>query len=354
MLRATPGSNHGGTHDRMVLIMQEKVQVSVDWLTFSVKQTDPRAVISGYLGMDPDLFEVMGYGLMGYASVMRFNDISVCYDGIENDYFKGMGVCVSMSGNGCRTFETMSSLTFPGLTDKQGMASVAFPALFQHLAADPLSHVSRIDVACDDKEGYISMDMVIEKTLANDINSRMAKRQVVSSYDGKNQNGATVYIGAPSSDFRVRIYDKALEQGQEGHWVRVEMVMRGKNAGAFISELNNAESIGKLAAQVLNDKMSFIERDDTNISRCSVCSWWEKFVSEVTSVHLWARGAVTHTVDRLLDWLRTQVAPSLSIIKETMGLVPVLEMAHDAFGRLSDKQLALIRDYNHLYAPAIS
>ncbi|MCI8808133.1 MAG: replication initiation factor domain-containing protein, partial [Oscillospiraceae bacterium] len=33
-------------------------------------------------------------------------------------------------------------------------------------------------------------------------------------------NGSTIYIGAPSSDFRVRIYDKALEQGAEGHWVR--------------------------------------------------------------------------------------------------------------------------------------
>ena len=32
----------------------------------------------------------------------------------ENDFFRDMGVCVSMSGNGCRAFETMSKLTQAG------------------------------------------------------------------------------------------------------------------------------------------------------------------------------------------------------------------------------------------------
>ena len=128
-----------------------KCQVLIDWLTFSIKETDPSKVIQTYLGMDSALFQDTGYSLMGYNKVMRFSDILVCSEGREDDFFKDMGICVSMSGNGCRTFETMSKLTL-NLEDKQGTQSVAFPALFQLLAsdADADANVSRIDIACDD------------------------------------------------------------------------------------------------------------------------------------------------------------------------------------------------------------
>ncbi len=70
------------------------------------------------------------------------------------------------------------------------------------------------------------MEQVIDKIRSNGINSRLKKRTIDISLDGLEQAGSTVYIGAPSSDFRIRIYDKALEQGVDGHWIRVELVMR--------------------------------------------------------------------------------------------------------------------------------
>uniref|UniRef100_UPI0025AA2300 replication initiation factor domain-containing protein n=1 Tax=Phocaeicola sartorii TaxID=671267 RepID=UPI0025AA2300 len=210
-----------------------KCQVLVDWLTFSVKEKDPAIVIAEYLGMEPELFQDAGYGLLGYNRVLRFSDICVCYEGRENRFFKDMGVCVSMSGNGCRTFETMSKLT----RDK---GTSPFPVLFQHLRADESANVSRIDIACDDQDGYLNMEQIVEKVQTNELNSRMTRRSVIVSYDGTWRSGSTVYIGAPSSDFRIRIYDKALEEGVEGHWVRVELVMRQKNATAFIEQAVSA------------------------------------------------------------------------------------------------------------------
>ena len=128
-----------------------KCEVLIDWLTFSVKKNDPSEVIREYLGLDPALFQDTGYSLLGYNKVLRFSDICVCYEPRENKHFQNMGICVSMSGNGCRAFETMSKL---GAKDKQGTQSVAFPALFQLLTADETANVSRIDIACDDREGY--------------------------------------------------------------------------------------------------------------------------------------------------------------------------------------------------------
>ena len=298
-------------------------------------------MIQEYLGMEPELFQDAGYGLLGYNRVLRFSDICVCCEGRVNKFFKDMGVCVSMSGNGCRTFETMSKLT----RDK---GTSPFPVLFQHLRADEFANVSRIDIACDDQDGYLNMEQIVEKVQTNELNSRMTKRSVIVSYDGTRRSGSTVYIGAPSSDFRIRIYDKALEEGVEGHWVRVELVMRQKNANAFIERAVSAPSIGKLAAQVVNDKLSFIERDDSNITRCTVCEWWREFVDELEAVRLVARCVVQHSVERIENWVDAQIGPSLAIITRTLGWPHLFEIAHTAVSRLSQKQSALIADYNAL------
>lgn len=320
-----------------------RCQVSIDWLTFSVKKDDPNEVIREYLGLDPALFQDTGYSLLGYNKVLRFSDICVCYDPRQNDFFKDMGVCVSMSGNGCRSFETMSRLETAG---RQGAESTAFPALFQLLLSDKTVNVSRIDIACDDRDGYLDMDQIIAKTYANEVNSRLRRRDVHCSLDGVNKAGATVYIGAPSSDFRVRIYDKALEQGVNGHWIRVELVMRKENANAFVEEMTRSENVGKLAAQVINDKFSFIERDDSNITRCTVCEWWQNFVDELESVRLVSREIIQHSVERISNWVEAQVGPSLAVLLRTMGASHIIGIALDSAKRLSSRQEFLITDYN--------
>lgn len=147
-----------------------KCQVLIDWLTFSIKSAQtPQEVITKYLGLDPTLFQEAPYGLMGYQRVLRFSDIQVLYEPRENEYFRDMGVCVSMSGNGCRAFETMSRLTMKGAKDTQGTASTAFPVLFQLLAATEDANISRIDIACDDREGYLCMDDIVRKVQDNEI-----------------------------------------------------------------------------------------------------------------------------------------------------------------------------------------
>lgn len=321
-----------------------KCQILVDWLTFSVKRKEPREVIREFLGLDPSLFQEEGYGLMGYTRVLKFSNILVCYEPREDGYFQDMGICVSMSGNGCRTFESLSKLS----GQKQGLESSAFPALFQLLMAEEGANISRIDIACDDRDGYLDMDEIVHKIQTNEVNSRMAKRSVIVSYDGAQRGGTTVYLGAPSSDFRVRIYDKAKEEGIDGHWIRVELVMRHKNSAAFVAQAVDCESVGKLAAQVINDKFSFIDRDDTNITRCTVCSWWLRFVDELEAVRLVARCVIQHRVEQIDDWVIHQVGPSLAVLFRTLGWPHLFELAKDAGKRLSGQQKALVSDYNNL------
>lgn len=323
-----------------------KCNVLIDWLTFTVKDCyDPYKVISWYLGLDGSLFEPMPYGLNGYDKVLRFNDIMVCYEPRECVDFRNMGVCVSMSGNGCRAFETYSKLSLDGCIDTQGTPNIAFPALFQLICANGCN-VSRIDIACDEHDGVLHMDDFAECVRTNSINSRMQKREVVMSYDGIQNSGCTVYLGAESSDFRVRIYDKAKEQGDyQSHWVRVELVLRGKNALAFVDNFVNCDSLGTLAAGIMNDKFLFIERDDENISRCSTCGWWLEFVGSIESIKILSREAVQHDVEEIQDWVIQQVAPSLGILFKAYGYACLNEIIDIGVARMSNKQNSVVKDY---------
>ena len=316
-------------------------EVLIDYLTFSVKSKDPVGVIREYLGMEPDLFQEMPFSVLpGYGRELRFSDIHVCYEGREHGFrhepeekaFTDMGICVSMSGNGCRTFETMSK------TD--------FMQLFGKLAVDSTSNVSRLDVACDDRAGYLTEEEIRRHHyMKRGINSRLRKRRLYDGRDGDDEDGFGLYIGSEKSDFRIRIYDKAQEQGVSGHWMRLEMVFRHENAKAFAEQMTTADSVGKLASEVLNDKVAFIENDDTNITRCSVCDWWTAFVDELESVALVARHAIQHSVERVDAWVSAQVANSLYMIAETMGFSRIYQICMEGKERLNRKQEALIEDF---------
>jgi hypothetical protein len=79
---------------------------------------------------------------------------------------------------------------------------------------------SRLDYAVDftGVEGFSKLYWMDDKT---------RKRSWWTSRSGELE---TLYLGAPSSDLRHRIYNKAVEQGVEGNWWRVEAQVRFSNS----------------------------------------------------------------------------------------------------------------------------
>lgn len=162
----------------------------------------------------------------------------------------------------------------------------------------------------------------------------------------------TVYIGAPSSSFRLRIYDKAKEQfapedpAYNDHWIRVEMVMRGKQANGFLAAFCNSNDLGALAAGILNDKLRFIERDDSNITRCSTAVWWLEFVESVERIKLLVPETVQHTIDRMGDWLTAQISPCLATFYKAYGWTGIKKLLEHGGERMSAKHRAILDNYN--------
>ena len=313
-----------------------RAEVLVDYLTFTVLRRGATVgeVIATYLHLNPDMFTPQPYGLNGYNKSLALGDIRVMYnegEGVRED----MGICVSMSGNGCRLFEKMTGWTG---ADK-------FAPLLRMLAEGDDCHLTRIDIACDDKTGQLDMETMREKVQRHEINSRTKRHTEIRDMDGKTVCGDTLYIGSKSSDFLIRIYDKAAEQGVSGHWIRVEMRIKGKNAQSVAEKYQNYDTVGAFAAEILNNKFSFIERDDSNTSRCSVSVFWRSFVEAVEQVELWTRHAVQHPIEKVLTWISQSLGPSLCMVLDTYGMSELYRIAEASRGRLSGAQEALISDW---------
>lgn len=316
---------------------------TIDWLTFTVKQQEnPRAVIRQYLKMDENLFSLQAWGKFGYRQSLTFDGIVVFFDPAEGRKME-MGVCVSMSGAGCRTFEKF--------TTWDAVETTPFMAFMAAAYIDDMVHFTRVDLAVDDKDGYLDLETITHHIETDEINSRIRHRTFYKSYVGAGHSGTTAYIGAPASDFRIRFYDKAKEHYKPdqpeffSHWVRCEIVMRGKNADGCVAALCNTEDLGYLASSILKDKLAFIYRDNDNISRCTVCDWWLEFVGCVAGIKLVMKEDVPHKLERSLEWVILQVAPTLSMISEAKGFFKIREILEMGAERRSPKLQALLDDY---------
>lgn len=88
--------------------------------------------------------------------------------------------------------------------------------------------VSRIDIACDSLEGWLPAEGRALKWA--DEHPKTAIIHMGDIY--RQERGRTIYIGAPSSERRIRIYEKGIQTGGEPNWVRVELQYRPNNRNA--------------------------------------------------------------------------------------------------------------------------
>ena len=178
--------------------------ILIDWLTFTVKTDDPSAV-KEMIGMKDVDWEKCEKGQNGYPEREFYGNVSILY-GASAD----MGVCCNMSGQGCRTFESYSDLSWMDLIERI-------------IHSDDIN-VTRIDAAFDDHTGLLDIQRIRQ-----DVDDRLylskSRKSRITLSDDQNTNikGISIEIGARSSDMLIRIYDKAAERGYTDgtHWIRI-------------------------------------------------------------------------------------------------------------------------------------
>ncbi len=256
--------------------------VLIDWLTFTTTKLELDRLIS-FLGLERVNF-VDCKGRYGYKQAKQFGGIWIMYDGFKKD----MGICVEMSAQGCRQYETS------GLYDLDYLCS------FLAQNSDKY-HITRLDVAFDDIDcegnGLLDMSVIVEYFRRNLFFSRFRSKSVQCS--GKHTTSGddvtlalSCYFGSVQSNTRFRIYDKSLERGGlDYHWTRFEIQLRDKMPLVFL--LDN-HKLGDKFYGLINSNLRFIEPNDTDTNRRRWASpeWWTAFLQSVLKISVFTEKGV--------------------------------------------------------------
>jgi len=170
---------------------------------------------------------------------------------------------------------------------------------------------TRTDLAVDDRAGLLKLDRIREHITQDWLSTRFRKVKAVENLKGS--EGTTIYFGSNKSDTVCRIYDKAAEQGVEGHWVRCEFQFRHKNAIQVCERIvDEGESC---AFGLFRGYLDFKEGEsnDTNVTRRPTAAWWAEFLRGIERCAL-GLPKVKRTIEEIKKWVRKQVGPSLALV----------------------------------------
>lgn len=312
--------------------------VLYDYLTFTSKIDRPESVID-LLGFDLSIFEFLeGKGRYFYKDCMR-------YDNCVNIYYGGLndGVCVEMSGKGCRAFETLGN----GDYDK------IFEYILDNYDDDPekrQANITRLDVAYDDLSGILDLyGYFVPEVQKENFVSRCNRAGV--HWD--NLDGSTVYHGSErQSNVYIRIYDKLREQVNVRknevdenikHWVRCELQLRKECALGFIKLQGD---IRKNYFDTLNNYLRYIVPSDneTNKSMLSSSPQWLQFIETWETASIFSKPGMSYNLSKLDYFVTNQLSGAISTFVDLVGVDKFVQYISE--GR---KQHTLNPKYKELY-----
>lgn len=304
--------------------------ILIDWITFTTKIWSVQDIKSfmGLLDVDWQLAE---YGRYGYKRKEMFNGVNILYEGRLNENGEDdMGVCVEVSGQGCRALETYGKIDW-----------LSFLAFLMEEYNE--FHITRIDLAYDDHTGVL--DKLRLKLDTDDGNYRAR----FSSWEIRYGNrGFSIYHGSNQSQVRIRIYDKAAERGllDGTHWIRVEIQLRDENAEGAAKAFIERHQIGSVYSGILANYLVYCEEsDDKNKSRWPTADYWQELLQGAKSIHIAAKPGVDYNIFHLEAFLRDTAGGALKTWIEIFGLDSLPDMLKKRKAKMNPKHQRLIEIY---------
>lgn len=307
----------------------------VDWCEFTIPISLPFETCFTLLGVpfDEDNWNLeTDRKLLGYSRLYRNGHMAVMTEGTPE-----MGHHVLLSGQGCRELELYTG-------DR-----------WKDLFADVVAlggKFSRLDIAIDDFYGYFTIEHLIEKIKAGELQSKFKRaRRIEDMIISTGETaGNTLYYGRGTSDIQIRMYEKNHEQKMTDSipfWNRTELQMRKDIAFAFALEYVNSDKLlGTLAKGVLSQYITFRDTDlsQQNKSRWPISQFWLDFIGNVEKVKL-ATKKPDRSIEKIENWLEHQVSKSLALITLVDGN-KINELVMKAYPKLDEQDEVILE--NHL------
>lgn len=276
--------------------MSKITNVKIDWLTFSDKYHDISEVYTDWAERFGEY--VSTGGKHGYRDGFYANGCDILYNG----HSFNMGCCINITGKGTN------------LLYDQGFKLEDY--IRSTIVKEPYYNVSRLDVCldyfADCDEDMFPFDKLIDHVNNLNFVSKIHKNGRSIHIDSApaafntavGQPTATVYLGSPGSETRLRIYNKLGEQmakargdapvipdvfdGREvKQWMRFEFQLRDVAAFAFCGLLID-NPINVVFTSLLSRYIRFVEPSltESNMSRWNTCGWWSLFLGDVNKIQI--------------------------------------------------------------------
>ena len=343
-----------------------KIKLLIDYLTFTIKRSSPEytldiSFVCDFLGLDVNDFTMIGPRMHYTCCFDNNKNIFIYYS--EGARAEEMGICVSMSGSGCRYFETV--LGSSG-ADGQGALWVSFFRRLRNLNFSGYGvKISRIDIAADDKSTddkyLLNLDDVEACANSRDFVSRFRNLyHYTSKYLVTDQViGRTLYFGSQKSSAFCRFYDKLAEQRvkYEGdpeslqqldnikHWVRMEFVFRRDQAIKIVNAICDSASFSRYYAELVNGYLRFVDKDDSNVTRCTLKKWWKRFLGTLGRCKLSVGHFKEYNFSRIYSYYEKYLTTTVFTLLSRLSPSEFFRLTADgALGRLKKRHKDIIEN----------
>lgn len=286
--------------------MTTGIQLGIDWLSITVQPSPSvdvdveqvRLATSLLLGCEPGDWTFMDQGMYGYSKTLVGPVGARIWWGAAGR----QDIHVSLPGKACQ------------VAGEQRMRS------FWKYAMCHGGKPTRCDVNLDDYQRVIEPAELLEVIKGPDAVTHANKWLVQFGGDVRSPalTGETIYVGAPSSRQRLRIYDKGLESGGELDCVRWEIQARKEAAETLVQQLVAGDWPTVIRARLL----AFIDfRDETSHSEVEKrvrLTWWENLIQGVKKGRVYLPKAIK-TLEQVHNWVRDSIGPSLALVVAGYG-----------------------------------
>lgn len=349
----------------------------IDYLTITIK-SDKKASTPYPLELDDVLHAFGIYNVFGsdfisigsrkfYQNCYTYNNIDFCIASPER--IDDMGYCLNMTGQGCRFFESVQpdGFTWRGF----------FENLYTFVQKGCKVNIARIDFAFDDivKENEIKSPLldlnVIEECRKSHLFTSLYRVSAKKEYDNFMMKSSvcetlvnktlskTIYFGSRKSNSFCRFYDKNVEKLQKlksielkeyqdqniKHWVRFEIVFKNSVAIKIINSMihMSEELFSKYFSEIINYYIRFINNDNDNRYKCSICDWWSKFLGTVEKMKIKCNSLVKNPLTSAMKWLARSVAPTAQAVRYALSTDEFIKFLDDfsPISRFKDKHLKI-------------
>lgn len=320
------------------------VSMLLHWLNFSVRcepqydeygfhssgPEDVRRICEEILRIPFGCFRLEQHGKYCYRMTYIYEGIRIYYDGHQ----LGMGCLVSMSGNACHVYETHHT-----------MMSLVRRIVKLHIEGKV--NITKVDAAADDRSGILNMRVIRDATEDRHFRSTLAFINACGSQKSRKARfGRAVYVGSRYAEKSICVYDKAVEQEVEGHWIRVEIRLRNDHASGFLQLLVEHDyEPGAILAKIIMDTIQYIELTDSNISRCDVSDWWSRFLGTLDRVKIMLKEKPKMSMDRSKRFLLDQASASLYTCVKAYGSQFVRTLFETGEKRFSKRHEVMLADF---------